>query len=122
MRRNIFAVSASIMLALASTSLLAAETLTVEQVYAQKGKLAGKQVVVKGTVVKVNNGIMKRNFLHITDGTGKEGTNDLTVTSDDTAEVGDKVSVSGEVVVNRDFGAGYSYPLLLEKAHISKTP
>lgn len=120
MRRNILAVSASVLLAFAATSLLAAETLTVEQVYAQKDKLAGKQVEVKGKVVKVNNGIMGRNFLHITDGTGKEGTNDLTVTSDGTAEVGDKVSISGEVVVNRDFGSGYSYPLLLEKAQISK--
>jgi hypothetical protein len=120
MRRNILAVTASILLTFTSTSLLAAETLTVEQVYAQKDKLAGKQVEVKGKVVKVNNGIMGRNFLHITDGTGKEGSNDLTITSDGTAALGDKISASGEVVVNRDFGSGYSYPLLLEKAHISK--
>lgn len=120
MRRNILAVATSILLTFTSTALLATETLTIEQVYAQKDKLAGKQVEVMGKVVKVNNGIMGRNFLHITDGTGKEGTNDLTITSDDTAEVGDKISASGEVVINRDFGAGYSYPLLLEKVHISK--
>jgi hypothetical protein len=41
------------------------------------------------------------------------------VTSKDTANVGDKVSVTGVVVVNRDFGAGYSYPLLIEDAKIT---
>lgn len=120
MRRNILAVTATILLAFGSTSLLAAETMTIEQVYAQKEKLAGKQVQVKGKVVKVNEGIMGRNFLHITDGTGKEGTNDLTVTTGDHAALGDAVSITGEVVVNRDFGSGYSYPLLIEKAHVSK--
>ena len=37
---------------------------TVEAVYMEKSKLKGKQVSVRGKVVKVNNGIMKRNFLH----------------------------------------------------------
>lgn len=120
MRRNILAVSATILLAFASSSLLAAETLTIEQVYAKKEKLVGKQVQVKGKVVKVNEGIMGKNFLHITDGTGKEGSNDLTVTTDDRAAMGDTVSVTGEVVINRDFGAGYIYPLLIEKARVSK--
>lgn len=120
MRRNILAVSATILLAFASSSLLAAESLTIEQIYAKKATLAGKQVQVKGKVVKVNEGIMGKNFLHITDGTGKEGTNDLTVTTDDRAALGDAVSITGEVVVNRDFGAGYTYPLLIEKARVSK--
>ncbi len=120
MRRNILAISTTILLALASTSLLAADTLTIEQVYAQKAKLVGKQVQVKGKVVKVNEGIMGKNFLHITDGTGKEGSNDLTITTDDHAALGDNISLTGEVVVDRDFGAGYIYPLLIEKAHVSK--
>lgn len=120
MRRNILAISATILLAFASSSLLAAETLTIEQVYAKKEKLVGKQVQVNGKVVKVNEGIMGKNFLHITDGTGKEGSNDLTVTTDDRAAMGDTVSVTGEVVINRDFGAGYIYPLLIEKARVSK--
>jgi hypothetical protein len=33
--------------------------------------------------------------------------------------VGDQVSVSGVVVLNRDFGSGYSYPLLIEEASIA---
>lgn len=120
MRRIAIAVSATLLLAVASSSLLAAETLTIEQVYAQKEALAGKQVQVRGKVVKVNTGIMGRNFLHLTDGTGKPGSNDLTITTQDEAALGDSVSVTGEVVVNRDFGAGYTYPLLIEQAHVSK--
>lgn len=120
MRRTILAVATSALLAFASAPLLAADAITIEKLYAQKEKLAGKQVKVKGKVVKVNEGIMGKNFLHITDGTGKEGSNDLTITSDGIAAVGDSVTVTGEVAVNRDFGYGYSYPLLLEKSTISK--
>jgi len=93
---------------------------TVEQVYLQKDQLAGKPVQLSGKVVKVNNGIMKRNFLHIQDGSGKEGTNDLILTSTATAAVGDQISVTGVVTLNRDFGMGYSYPVLVEEAQITK--
>ena len=95
---------------------------TIAELYKEKAELAGKQVTLHGTVVKVNNQIMNRNFLHLQDGTGDAagGTNDITVTSDDTAAKGDKVSVTGTVAVDLDFGAGYTYPMLVEKATISK--
>jgi hypothetical protein len=92
---------------------------TVEALNVEKDKLGGQQVAFKGKVVKVNNGIMKKNFLHIQDGTGKEGTNDVTITSTQTASLGDTVSVVGKVVLNRDFGAGYVYPLIIEDAAIT---
>lgn len=106
----------------ANTSVFAAkpETKTVESVYMDKAKLKGKQVTVKGKVVKVNNGIMKRNFLHIQDGTGKKDTNDLIITSKQTANVGDEITVTGTVVLDTDFGFGYKYPLLVEKSTITK--
>ncbi len=93
---------------------------SVESVYLEKSKLNGKQVSVRGKVVKVNNGIMKRNFLHIQDGTGKKDTNDLIITSDQTAAVGDDITVTGTVVLDTDFGFGYKYPLLVEKSKIQK--
>ena len=43
---------------------------TVAALYQEKSALAGKEVRVQGKVVKVNNGIMDRNFLHVQDGTG----------------------------------------------------
>jgi uncharacterized protein YycO len=93
---------------------------TVESIYMEKTKLNGKQVSVRGKVVKVNNGIMKRNFLHIQDGTGKKDTNDLIITSNQTATVGDDITVTGTVVLDTDFGFGYKYPLLVEKSKIQK--
>ncbi len=92
---------------------------TVEALNVEKAKLNGKQVAFKGKVVKVNNNIMKKNFLHIQDGTGKEGTNDVTVTSAQTAKEGDQVSVVGKVMLDRDFGSGYTYPLIIEDAVIT---
>lgn len=94
---------------------------TVAAVNQNKAGLAGKTISAQGKVVKVNNGIMGRNFVHVQDGSGDaaKGTNNLIVTSKQTANVGDQVAVSGVVVVNRDFGSGYSYPLLIEDASIT---
>jgi hypothetical protein len=97
-----------------------AEQKTVAALYQEKANLSGHHVQLRGKIVKVNNAIMNRNFLHLRDGTGKEGSNDLTITSQDTAEVGDEVVVSGTITVDKDFGAGYTYPILLEQASVSK--
>lgn len=97
-----------------------AEQKTVEALYQEKASLSGHQVQLHGKIVKVNNAILNRNFLHLRDGTGKEGSNDLTITSQDTADVGDEVVVTGTITVDKDFGAGYTYPILLEKATVTK--
>jgi hypothetical protein len=92
---------------------------TVAQVYAGKAELAGRTVAVRGKVTKVNNGILGRNWLHLVDGTGTVGSNDLTVTSkDQTARVGDTIVARGVVGLDRDFGGGYFYPVLLENAAV----
>jgi len=92
---------------------------TIADLYAGKATLGGKPVIVHGKVVKVNNGIMGRNWIHLQDGSGAAGTNDLTVTTSATAAKGDVVVVRGKVVTNKDFGAGYSYPVLIEDAAIA---
>jgi uncharacterized protein YycO len=109
-------------LGLASFSASAAETnlKTVAALNLNKAALAGQTISAQGKVVKVNNGIMGRNFVHVQDGTGDANSNNLVVTSKQTAKVGDLVTISGVVVVNRDFGSGYSYPLLIEEASIAK--
>ena len=94
---------------------------TIAAINQNKAGLAGKTISAQGKVVKVNNGIMGRNFVHVQDGSGEaaKGNHNLIVTSKQTANVGDQVAVSGVVVVNRDFGSGYSYPLLIEDASIT---
>ena len=94
---------------------------TVAALNQEKATLAGQTISAKGKVVKVNNGIMGRNFVHVQDGTGDANSNNLVVTSNQTASVGDTVTISGVVVVNRDFGSGYAYPLLIEEASITVT-
>jgi hypothetical protein len=71
--------------------------------------------------MKVNNGIMGRNWIHLQDGTGvaADGTNDLTLTSDATVTVGDVVTATGTVAVDKDFTAGYKYAVLIEGATFS---
>lgn len=109
------------LLSLAAISANAADAAlkTVAELNTNKAALAGQIVRAQGKVVKVNNGIMGRNFVHVQDGTGDASSNNLIVTSKQTANVGDQVTVSGVVVVNRDFGMGYSYPLLIEEASIT---
>jgi hypothetical protein len=99
-----------------------ADARTVAEVYAQRVALKEKSVTVQAKVVKYNAGIMGKNWLHLRDGTGKAeaSDNDLTVTSQDVAKVGDVVVVKGVVRTDKDFGAGYAYPVIVEDAKISK--
>jgi hypothetical protein len=92
---------------------------TIEELYARKSELTGKAVIVRGRVVKYNSGILGRNWVHIQDGTGAGGTHDLTVTTDDTVSVGDVVLVRGTAAVDRDFGMGYRYDLIVEEADVT---
>lgn len=93
---------------------------TVADIFANSASLAGQTVRVKGKVVKYNANIMGRNWIHLQDGTGENGSNDLTVTSDQTAAVGDVVVAEGVIAVDQDLGSGYFYKVILEKATIEK--
>jgi hypothetical protein len=92
---------------------------TVKECYAMKESLKGKTVTFRGKVVKFASQIMGKNWIHIQDGTGKEGTNDVTVTSTEMVNVGDVVLVSGKITYNKDFGAGYVYPVIIEDVSIT---
>ncbi|HSY50064.1 MAG TPA: nucleotide-binding protein [Thermoanaerobaculia bacterium] len=80
----------------------------------------GQPVVLHGKVVKFLPGIMGKNWLHLRDGSGsgEKGDNDITVTTSDVAAVGNVVLVSGVIHLNKDFGAGYSYPVIVEEAKV----
>ncbi len=92
---------------------------TVAQVWAERQALAGSEVAVRGRVVKFSPSIMGRNWVHLRDGTGDDGTNDLTVTTQSTVAVGDLVTVRGTIAADRDFGAGYRYGVIMEDATVS---
>jgi predicted aspartyl protease len=91
---------------------------TVAEVITGKTKFAGRPIAIRARVVKYNAQILGKNWLHIRDGSGAPGTNDLTVTTTATAKVGDLVLVTGKLGTDRDFGSGYKYPLIIEDATV----
>jgi len=98
------------------------EARTVAEVVQGKASLKGKTVQVRARVVKVNKGIMGKNWLHLQDGSGKaqDGSNDLLVTSQDFAAVGDIVTARGTVRTDVTLGSGYAYAVLVEEAAVRK--
>jgi hypothetical protein len=94
--------------------------LSVAEVLGQGKALSGKDLTIRGRVVRYTSGVLGTNWLHIQDGSGDadEGTHDLAVTTDATAAVGDQVLVRGRLSFDRDFGAGYLYPILIEGASL----
>jgi hypothetical protein len=96
-----------------------AKAKTIATLYQDKVALNGQTVVAEGKVVKVNHDIMGKNWIHIKDGTGEAPANDLVVTTKQNAEVGDQVTISGKVSINRDFGSGYAYSLLIEDTTVT---
>jgi hypothetical protein len=92
---------------------------TVAEIFAEKDNLAGKKVTLAAKVVKINYNIMGKNWVHVQDGTGAAGTNDLTVTTDADAKAGQTVLISGLLSKDKDIGAGYKYSVIIENASVT---
>ena len=93
---------------------------TIAECYQMSEKLKNQTVIVSGVVVKYNQGILGKNWLHLKDGTGTAGkTDDITVTSSQNTSPGQKVTVKGKLALNRDFGGGYIYPVIIEDATLA---
>jgi hypothetical protein len=94
--------------------------MAIADIWARRAELDGREVTVRGQVVKVNDQIMGRNWVHIQDGSGSEadGTHDLTITTDAQVTAGDTITVTGVLAVGKDFGAGYVYEAILENGRI----
>lgn len=99
-----------------------ADARTVAEIVNGKAGLKDKTVSLHGQVVKVNLGIMGKNWLHVQDGSGTAGagTNDVLVTSKDQAAIGDVVNIKGTVRTDVKLGAGYDYAVMIEDASLRK--
>jgi hypothetical protein len=93
---------------------------TLAQLFEKRNTLSGKSVKIAAQVIKLNTEIMGKNWIHIQDGSNFNGEYDLTVTTKDLPAVGDFVIVEGVVGLNKDFGAGYSYGVIIEDAKVAK--
>ena len=76
---------------------------------------------VKGHVVKFTEAVMEKNWVHIQDGTKAGGDFDLTITTTNIVAVGDIAVFEGVVTLDKDFGYGYAYDVLLEEAVVLET-
>jgi len=90
--------------------------ITVAQIFANRNDYSGKEVEIRGVVVKVNEQVMGKNWIHIQDGTDDSGNFDLTVTSADLPAVNDEITIKGKIILNKDFGYGYTYEVIMEDA------
>lgn len=98
----------------------AAGGVTIAALFSDKKTYSGKTVKVRGKVTKVNPSIMGKNWIHLQDGTEFEGNFDLTVTSDFVPEIGSTITVEGKIALDKDFGYGYSYPVIMEEAKLAQ--
>jgi preprotein translocase subunit YajC len=95
---------------------------TVAELYEKSASLDKKNIVVKGQVVKVSQGIMGKNWVHIQDGSGdaSKGSHNIVATTQDLPSVGDTVTAKGTLYKDKDFGSGYKYAVIVEEASVKK--
>ncbi|MBK8635868.1 MAG: SH3-like domain-containing protein [Saprospiraceae bacterium] len=83
-----------------------------------KKKYANQTIQVTGECTKLNPNIMGRNWIHLKDGSKDQY--DFVITSAIPVPVGQMVTMVGTVILDKDFGAGYRYDLILENATIAQ--
>ena len=88
------------------------ESIKISELVNNKTKYNGKEVLITGKCTKINANIMGRNWIHLKDGSKDDF--DLVITSSDVVKEGETVTMSGIVVLEKDFGAGYKYDLIIE--------
>ena len=95
---------------------------TIEEIYSKKEELSQKTITVRAIVVKFMPQVMEKNWIHIQDGTGsvEKRNNDISVSTLDTAEVGEEVIIKGTLGINKDFGMSCAFGALLEEASVNK--
>lgn len=97
-----------------------ANGISIAELFKNKEKYNNTVVTLKGEVTKYNPAIMGMNWIHMQDGTEFNGEFDLTVTTAAELKIGDVVTIQGKVALNKDFGAGYVYGIIVENATLVK--
>lgn len=92
-------------------------TIRIWDVVSDPKRFAGKTIQVSGTCTKVNPNIMGRNWIHVKE--AGDAAKELVITTHEPVAEGQKVTVIGKVAVDKDFGAGYTYEVLLEDGRLA---
>ncbi|WP_299528859.1 GW dipeptide domain-containing protein [uncultured Lutibacter sp.] len=91
-------------------------SMKISELVANPSKYDGKTIQISGICVKSNPNIMNKNWMHLKD--GSQDDYDLVITSDTFIPEGSIVTMTATVSLNKDFGAGYKYDLILENGVI----
>jgi hypothetical protein len=94
--------------------------ITIAELFKNKKNYNGKTVKVKGEVVKFSQAIMDKNWIHLQDGTKDNEDFDLTITTALEVKVGDVITIEGKVALDKDFGYGYFYKVIVEEGKVVK--
>jgi len=92
----------------------------IAELFGNKEQYEGKKVKIHGEVTKFSVDIMGKNWVHFQDGTQFEGAYDLMITCLEVLVVGDVVTFEGIIALDKDFGAGYFYNIIMEEAVLVK--
>lgn len=92
--------------------------ISIADLISEKESYDGKTVRIRGQVTKYNADIMDKNWIHLQDGTESGGKFDLTITSDVAVETGKTLTFEGKIALDKDFGFGYFYEIIMEEAKI----
>ena len=90
----------------------------IADLFENKQNYAEKKIKIIGEVTKFSGGIMGKNWVHFQDGTSFEGAYDLMITTQENVAVGDVIVFEGVIAIDKDFGAGYFYKVIMEDAVI----
>ena len=90
--------------------------LTIANLFLKKAEFTSQEFEIRGIVVKVNEQVMGKNWVHIQDGTKNADSFDLTITTQENVEVGNEVIFKGKLTLDKNFGSGYFYDVIMEDA------
>ncbi len=93
-------------------------SIKISELVTNQKKYEGKTVQLTGKCTKINAGIMNRNWIHLKDGSKDDF--DLVITSDVYVPEGSSITIKALVTLDKDFGAGYRYDLILENGVLIK--
>ena len=110
-------------LLICSTSLIASDSYKVEDLYKNNVELNNKTISVKGKVVKISNGIMGKDWVHVQDDSTTPKKNKVIFTAKIgtvNVKIGDMITAKGTLKAKVDIGAGYFYDVLMENSTFEK--
>ena len=100
-----------------SEKIIVEGSMSISELVKNANNLEGQTIQISGLCVKSNANIINRNWLHLKDGSKDDF--DLVITTDTFIPEGSIITLKATVTLNKDFGAGYRYDLILENGTIT---